>query len=159
MTDHAAEAARLLAAAEDTGPSPAAQQLMVEKARVHALLALREQREAGVANAIDGPNRVYVAAIPGGATLGLGSFVHSLLVSVATDAELLDLFSDVVDDLNDPGQPHDPHAAESLRLEELTERLDPRVFVYGPHVARLADSLHTIARPKGLPSQPNRRAS
>lgn len=152
MTDHAAEAARLMAAAEHTRPSLAAQQLMVQKARVHALLALREQRETGAA-VIDGPNRVYVKAIPAGATLDHTSFVHSLLVSVATDPELLDLFTDVIDSLNDPDDVHDPHAVESLRLEELVERLDPRVFVYGRQVARLADSLHTIARPKGLPGQ------
>lgn len=107
---------------------------------------------------ISGPQRVTVTAIPSGAKLDLSTFVHALIVEIASSEELVDLMSDCIDTLNS-GEPVDPHLPERLPVERLVDRLDCDLFVYGTAVTRLADSLLSIARPKGLPAQRNLRAS
>ena len=107
---------------------------------------------------ISGPQRVTVTAIPAGAKLDLSTFVHDLIVEIASNEDLVDLMSDVIDALNSD-EPADPHKPEGLSVERLVDRLDCDLFVYGAAVGRLADSLLAIARPKGLPSQRNQGAA
>lgn len=104
---------------------------------------------------IAGPQRVTVTAIPAGVKLDLSTFVHDLIVEIASDENLVDLMSDVIDALNSD-EPADPHQPERLTVERLVDRLDCDLFVYGAAVGRLAESLLSIARPKGVPSQRDR---
>lgn len=98
-----------------------------------------------------GPHRVTVTRLPSGAALDVRALVADLLVELATDNGLWDLFMDWADAVENRTQP-DAYAADPLRLEHLLDRLGPRAHVYGAEVGRMAAALAEIARPLPMPS-------
>jgi hypothetical protein len=101
-----------------------------------------------------GPDRLKVRATLAGAEVDTETHDRKTVENVLD--YLLDN-PDVFDEIARQDQPADGHAAERLLYERLVEQLVntlPKTApLYGAEVARFADELHTIARPKGLPQQ------
>jgi len=107
---------------------------------------------------VTGPHRIYVDAIPAGATLDISAYLETVILALVRDEN--GAMEDIVaaDESasfqlshgNDDS--HAGHERDQL-VQELVERLSPRLPVYGGQVGQLAAALSVIARPKGLPVQ------
>ncbi|MCU1668391.1 MAG: hypothetical protein JWP40_1318 [Blastococcus sp.] len=107
---------------------------------------------------VSGPHRIYVEAIPTGARLDITAYLETAVLALIRDH--LDELNDLAElDVSAQHQistgNSDSYAGHErdARIEELVAGLSPQLPVYGPQVAKLADALHQIARPKGLPGQ------
>lgn len=103
-----------------------------------------------------GPHHVTVAAIPAGATLDVRALVSDLLHDIATTDGLLDDLCQYAEAV-ETGTRSDPHGPDPLRLEQLLDRLDCRVHLYGGEVGVVAWQLAGFARPR--PVQQDRRTA
>jgi hypothetical protein len=106
---------------------------------------------------VTGPHRIYVTATPTGAELDVTAYLRHVMHDALAllTGELLEDFDRAVEQT--PGDPHKVQRPEDLPFEALVNTIVEQVAtplpVHGPQVAALADSLHTIARPKSLPGQ------
>lgn len=105
-----------------------------------------------------GPDRIAVAAIPGGATIDVSTYLTRVILALINDeagalydiADLDESAAHYRSHGNDDS--HAAHERDAL-IEELVERLAPRLPVYGAEVSGLAVLLREIAAPKPVPSQ------
>ena len=112
---------------------------------------------------VDGPFRIYVDALPTGATLDLSHYLTSVLLNLASAAEedgkglLAELVHIAQCARQAAAQGADSHAAHERdeRVAELLSEVadDGRVPVYGAQVLRLADRLLSIGALKSVPTQ------
>jgi hypothetical protein len=106
---------------------------------------------------VTGPHPIHITAIPGGANLDITAYLRNAIHDALDllTGELLEDFDRAVEQT--PCDPHKVERPEDLPFERLVNTLVERVGaplpVYGQQVAKLADALHQIARPKGLPGQ------
>lgn len=102
-----------------------------------------------------GPDRIRVRATTSGAELDLETHDRHTVETIVS--LLLENHLDDLDEIARKDKPADGHEAERLLYERLVESLAkklPRTApLYGAEVPALADELHAIARPKGLPGQ------
>ena len=92
---------------------------------------------------VDGPYAIHVEGTPTGVTLDVSAFVTDVVVALAQGALAAD-FLDVVDMFETPAG-HDGHARERLLVEQLVERLQTRIPVYGTQGVRLAESIRSAS--------------
>lgn len=102
-----------------------------------------------------GPDRIRVQPTTSGAEID--TEVHDRQTVETVLGLLLGEFADDFEAIADLKPTHDGRTPERLPYERLVAALVaalPKTApLYGAEVARMADELHTIARPKGLPSQ------
>lgn len=116
---------------------------------------------------VDGPFRIYVDALPTGATLDMSHYLTAVLLNLAAAAEedgagvLADLVNIAELARSAQSQGSDSHAAHERdeRVEALLAEVadEGKVPVYGAQVLRLANRLRDIGAPKAVPQA--RRAS
>ncbi|MBT2505116.1 hypothetical protein J7I98_04235 [Streptomyces sp. ISL-98] len=112
---------------------------------------------------VDGPYRIYVDALPTGATIDVSHYLATVLLNLAHAAEedgegLLSELVDIAELARSAAhQGRDSHAAHQrdVQVAELLAEVadDGRIPVYGAQVMRLADRLRSIAAPKAAPTQ------
>lgn len=110
---------------------------------------------------VDGPYRIYVDALPTGATLDVSHYLTSVLLNLAAAAEedgeglLAELVHIAQCARQAAVQGIDSHAAHERdeRVADLLAEVadDGRVPVYGAQVLRLADRLLSIGALKSVP--------
>ncbi|MEU0808737.1 hypothetical protein [Streptomyces sp. NPDC005970] len=107
---------------------------------------------------VDGPHRIYVDPIPGGASLDVEAFVQHVVHDVI-ELLLTEKYGDRFDALGDM-QARDPHLIElpgNLPFESLVADLigdiNTKMPVYGGQVLRLAERLRELGEPKAVPGQ------
>jgi hypothetical protein len=102
-----------------------------------------------------GPDHLRVNATTTGAEIDTETHDRHTIETVL--GLILGEYADDFEAVADLQPTHDGHAPERLPYERLVEQLVTRLPrtapLYGAEVARMADELHTIARPKGLPQQ------
>ncbi|MCB5168053.1 hypothetical protein LG634_24900 [Streptomyces bambusae] len=116
---------------------------------------------------VDGPFRIGVTALPGGAAIDVSHFLHHLILGLAQAADedgpaLIEELAEIHAMAMSPGGPdspavHERDAAVERVLAGLTD--DGRIPVYGAQVELFAAALLRTVRPRLLPEQQDRRAS
>jgi hypothetical protein len=105
---------------------------------------------------VSGPHRIYVDATSTGAALDINDFLETFLLGLVRDhgeelAELIELDQAAQHQLSHGNDDSQAGHERDARIQDLVQ--DARVLVYGSEVAALANALHEVARPKGLPGQ------
>lgn len=101
---------------------------------------------------VTGPHPIAVDPIPGGATLDVSAYLTTVVLALVRDeAAALDEITEL-DELSPHADSHAAHERDAL-VEELVERLAPRLPVYGRAVHALADRLRSAAGPVRVPAQ------
>lgn len=105
---------------------------------------------------INGPTRIYVEALPGGARLDLSALTEQIVGDVIdalldpADTEAWDRLHDLADTDRTPAEGRLPY--EEL-VAELVARSSSTVPLYGPAALELTRRLREAVAPKGVPSQ------
>lgn len=94
--------------------------------------------------AITGPYRLYVRRTPAGAMLDVEHYLTATLVTLADNADLLDLLLEMAEDRGEARE-HDGWEPEQLLVEKLTTALGYEIPLYGPAMKSLADRLRAVA--------------
>lgn len=110
---------------------------------------------------VDGPFRIHVEPLPGGATLDMSHYLTSVLLNLASAAEedgegLLSELVHIAECARQAAhQGNDSHAAHERdeRVADLLAEVadEGRIPVYGGQVLRLASRLTAIGTPKAVP--------
>ncbi|WP_369778875.1 hypothetical protein [Streptomyces sp. R33] len=110
---------------------------------------------------VDGPHRIGVYPLPGGARIDISHYLTSVILSLAEAAAedggtLLEELREIAD-AHSASTGADSHAAHQ-RDQLVTDLLDGlghegSMTVYGPGVERLADALLRAVRPRLVPGQ------
>ncbi|MFF2650546.1 hypothetical protein [Streptomyces sp. NPDC058045] len=112
---------------------------------------------------VTGPFRIYVGALPTGASLDVSHYLTTVMLGLATAAEedgesLLDELRDIAElDRSAGAQGLDSYAAHERdeRVAGLLAEIagGGTVPVYGAQVLRLAEALRATVAPKSVPAQ------
>jgi hypothetical protein len=115
---------------------------------------------------VDGPFRIYVDALPTGATLDMSHYLTSVLLTLAAAAEedgegllaeLVHIAQCARQAAVQGSDSHDAHERDDRIASLLKEVADSgKVPIYGEQVLRLANRLLSIGAPKSIPRQPSR---
>lgn len=116
---------------------------------------------------VDGPYRIGVTPLPGGARIDISHYLTTVIVSLAELAaedgpQLLEQLQDIAAAHAASTGPdsHPAHERDTLVEALLGEAgHEGAMSVYGPGVDRLAAALLRTVRPRLLPGQQDRRAS
>ncbi|MFF6940412.1 hypothetical protein [Streptomyces lavendulae] len=116
---------------------------------------------------VDGPYRIGVTPLPGGAKIDISHYLTTVVLSLAElaaedGAQLLDQLTEIAaaHTASTGVDSHAAHERDSL-VETLLDDLghEGAMSVYGAGVDRLAAALLRTVRPLLVPGQQNRRAS
>lgn len=105
-----------------------------------------------------GPDRIQVGAIPSGATLDVSGYLTRVLLDLVRDE------AGALHDITEQDEFADADRARGVGdswaaarrdqlVEELVERLAPRLPVYGGEVSGLASALTAVAARRNVPAQ------
>lgn len=103
---------------------------------------------------VDGPHPIHVYPAPCGATVDVSAYLRDVIFALVRDeAAALGEIAEW-DELSPGMDSHIAHERDEL-VEQLIDRLAPRLPVYGAQVWALADRLRELAHPKPVPAQHN----